>query len=320
MVKLSIIIPLYNTENYIAKCIQSCIDQTVSKETYEIIVVNDGSTDNSLKIAQSFIDQHPKIKIISQENKKQGAARNTGLKTAKGKYVWFIDSDDWIEPNSLCEIYNYLEQNSVEILGFDAIEHDSNKSKLRIRKHIPNYIYKANEALLEDEFNVNFPLHIFKKSLLIDNCLFFLEGIFFEDNELMIKILAKTDSFVYLKKYFYNILVREGSTTRTKDPQRYLDFLVVIRSLLKHLQTTSLDLSARKVFSKHLSRYMNSLLIGVSDSTEIFHYAVTSLVNTVGLEECINNSGLCFHKLEYRCLKFPNLLQRLLLFYYHKRL
>jgi len=92
--KLSIIIPLYNTEKYISHCIQSCIELNIDKERYEIIVVNDGSTDNSFEIVKLFEKTHRNITVITQKNQKQGAERNNGLKIAKGENIWFVDSDD----------------------------------------------------------------------------------------------------------------------------------------------------------------------------------------------------------------------------------
>lgn len=97
MVKLSIIIPVYNVELYIEKCLQSCLSQDIPYDEYEIIVVNDGSPDGSLAIAESIAKTTTNMTIISQKNGGLSAARNTGMSVAKGEYIWFVDSDDWIE-------------------------------------------------------------------------------------------------------------------------------------------------------------------------------------------------------------------------------
>ena len=96
---LSIIIPVYNVEKYVEKCIRSCENQDIPKENYEVIVVNDGSPDGSLAIVERLANEFSNIKVINQENKGLSMARNTGLEAAKGEYVWFVDSDDWIEEN-----------------------------------------------------------------------------------------------------------------------------------------------------------------------------------------------------------------------------
>ena len=191
MYKLSVIIPLYNTEKYIYKCIESCLNQSQSHDDYEIIVVNDGSTDDSYNIAKSFEKGDFNVQVLSQENNKQGAARNFGLKKARGEYIWFVDSDDWIEQNAIENLLSIVKKTPVDIVRFNAVDYTGSSSKLRPCKHIPNIIYNRQKILSENKFSVCFPFHIFNREFLLKNNLFFLEGVFFEDNELMIKILDK---------------------------------------------------------------------------------------------------------------------------------
>lgn len=99
--KLSIIIPTYNVQDYLERCISSCLNQNIDINSYEIIVVNDGSQDKSLSIAQKLAAVYNNISIISQSNAGLSAARNKGLSLAQGEYVWFIDADDAIKTNSL---------------------------------------------------------------------------------------------------------------------------------------------------------------------------------------------------------------------------
>ena len=103
--KLSVIIPVYNVAPYIAKCLESIYFQDVDKGDYEIIIVNDGSTDNSLSIVKKTIVNWENVKLIDQSNGGLSCARNSGLDCAIGDYVWFVDSDDWIESNSLKRIF-----------------------------------------------------------------------------------------------------------------------------------------------------------------------------------------------------------------------
>ena len=99
--QLSIIVPVYNVEKYIYKCIDSLYHQGLSDDCFEIIIVNDGTLDTSMKIVSSFVDQHSNIKIINQENQGLSVARNNGLAQAEGDYILFVDSDDFIVDNSL---------------------------------------------------------------------------------------------------------------------------------------------------------------------------------------------------------------------------
>ena len=115
-VKVSVIVPVYNVEKYLKDCLDSVVNQTL--EDIEIICVNDGSTDNSLAILEEYAEKDSRIKIITQENKGLGGARNTGLYHANGEYISFIDSDDWIELNTFEELYNMSKNLDLDMLMF----------------------------------------------------------------------------------------------------------------------------------------------------------------------------------------------------------
>ena len=116
MVKVSVIVPIYNTEIYLKECLNSVINQTL--KDIEIICINDGSTDNSLKILEYFAKIDKRVTIFSQKNKGQGSARNLGLKHAKGEYICFVDSDDVLKPNELEDTYNISSKKSLDFLIF----------------------------------------------------------------------------------------------------------------------------------------------------------------------------------------------------------
>ncbi|MBQ2498746.1 MAG: glycosyltransferase, partial [Bacteroidales bacterium] len=107
--KLSIVIPVYNTEPYLDACLASCLKQDVDLSDYELVIVNDGTKDNAMAIAERFAKEYPNITIISQENAGLSAARNAGLVVSKGDYVWFVDSDDCIDKKALSLIFNKIE-------------------------------------------------------------------------------------------------------------------------------------------------------------------------------------------------------------------
>ncbi|MDC9723357.1 MAG: glycosyltransferase family 2 protein [Urechidicola sp.] len=123
---LSIVIPVYNVEEYIEKCLVSCSNQDISKNDYELIVVNDGSPDKSLEICERLLPSIENMTIVSQENRDLSGARNTGLKYAKGNYVWFVDSDDWLEENCLDEIISRIKEHQSDFfwLGHDVVSND----------------------------------------------------------------------------------------------------------------------------------------------------------------------------------------------------
>ena len=121
--RLSIIIPFYNVERYIAECLDSVYQQDIPKEEYEVICVNDGSPDHSRDIVLKYQKQHSNLVLVEHEvNKKLGAARNTGRSFARGKYIWNVDSDDKIVPNCLGKLLQVCEENDLDVLEFGTIQ------------------------------------------------------------------------------------------------------------------------------------------------------------------------------------------------------
>lgn len=123
--KLSIIVPMYNVEKYIQRCLSSIINNKGFLENCELIVVNDGTKDNSESIARKIIEGLPNTQIIVQENQGLSAARNIGLSRAIGEYVWFIDSDDWIEPDAIKSLMNEIDKEyDVIQFGYNNVYYD----------------------------------------------------------------------------------------------------------------------------------------------------------------------------------------------------
>lgn len=116
--KVSMIIPVYNLENYILQTLQSCVDQNISEDEYEIICVDDGSSDNSREQIQNFAKDHENVCYCYQENAGVSSARNKGMTMARGEYIWFIDGDDLVEPNCLAQLYQQAKNASADILWF----------------------------------------------------------------------------------------------------------------------------------------------------------------------------------------------------------
>lgn len=110
---ISVIIPIYNTESYLEQCIQSVINQTY--KDLEIILINDGSTDNSGLICQKWKEQDPRIRYIKKENEGQGIARNLGIIRATGEYIIFVDSDDYLDKNLISKVYHYISEQNADI-------------------------------------------------------------------------------------------------------------------------------------------------------------------------------------------------------------
>lgn len=211
--KLSIIIPVYNLENYIEDCLNSIIPQ-LTKEI-EVIIVDDGSTDNSAEIIKSFLNNQ--IKYFYQKNKKQGAARNTGLKKAKGKYIWFIDGDDIIKDNAIKTIFKYeithLENHDLMLFGINTVNNNKNSLKIQFpnknNQNISDFLKSTNI------YSISPCNKIINKRFLLKNKLFFEENMFFEDNLFFLKLYNHTNYISSISENLYIQQIREGSTMRS---------------------------------------------------------------------------------------------------------
>lgn len=228
--KLSIIIPTYNVQDYLERCISSCLNQNIDINSYEIIVVNDGSQDKSLSIAQKLAAVYNNISIISQSNAGLSAARNKGLSLAQGEYVWFIDADDAIKTNSLKKITSFFnKQYDVIAIGW-GFYYESNKIKPQLHDIS---ISTGLEILEKAPYPMGAQFYIYKKKFLEKHSLQFKKGIFHEDNEFTPRMLFFAQKAIYIKEMIYYYTVREsGSILSTPNPKKAYDLLSIAQSTI----------------------------------------------------------------------------------------
>lgn len=175
--KLSIIIPAYNVEQYIEKCLISTQVQEVEKGAYEVLVIVDGAKDRSLEIAQNVARRYTNIRVIYQENEGLSGARNNGLKAAIGEYVWFVDSDDWIEENCLTGIFQKLD-GKLDILQLQRrLTYDDEPKKKELSIISINDVITGVEVLTKYRLPAPAQFRIYRRSFLLDNDLWFYKGI-----------------------------------------------------------------------------------------------------------------------------------------------
>ena len=218
MVKVSVVIPVYNTEKYLRKALDSIVNQTL--KDIEIICVNDGSTDGSLELLEEYKDKDSRIKIFSQENQGQGAARNYGLNEVSGKYTYFMDSDDILELNALKELYDICEEKSLDMIIFKLINLDDHTGERYSDEYYEMNFLKEIVAdnvfdytdVGEDlyEIAVSPPGKLFKTDLISD--IRFDVGLIFEDNPFFIEMMFKAKRVYFYDKYLYTRIRREDST------------------------------------------------------------------------------------------------------------
>ena len=236
---LSIIVPVYNVEEYIERCIKSLLKSEESL-CYEIILVNDGSKDGSGNICDKYSETYDYIKTFHKENGGLSDARNYGLKYATGKYIVFVDSDDYLKQNSLNEIYCFLENSDEDIICFD-VEKVENE-KVELLRYLPtNKILTGLEFLRLQYKNKSMQIavwhNIYRRNLLIENNLYFKKGIYHEDEEWTPRVFLQAESVVHLQSSFYKYMIREGSIMKQKDFSKHIqDMSNTLRDFVEQYQ------------------------------------------------------------------------------------
>lgn len=230
--KLSIIVPVYGVEKYIDKCLNSLVKQSLKE--IEIIVVNDGTKDNSQKIIDKYVKKYPdKIKSYIKENGGQGSARNYGLKKATGEYIGYVDSDDFVEKDMYKKLYNKAKENNYDIVvcgNYNVSEDYQNKN---IDAFINNY-----NTDLENIFFGKMAVwnKIYKRDILIKNKLEFKEKVWYEDLAFTLKAIMNSNTFAFIDEPLYDYLIREGSTMNNSNVQRNLEILDAFNDILSYIK------------------------------------------------------------------------------------
>lgn len=221
---ISIIIPIYNSEVYLERSFRSIFNQGVDESFFELICVDDCSTDSSSQIVKDFQKKHSNIHLYTQkENKKQGAARNLGLLKAKGKFVWFVDADDFIEDNALKTMLPKLDKYVPDILQFNSSKIFQDGTKDEGHFWNEEIIGASGIEYLEIEMKEKYSRRIvavwskvFRRDFLISNNLFFKEGIYWEDVLFTLNVFIKAKSIVYIPICAYNYVLTQGSDMRSR--------------------------------------------------------------------------------------------------------
>lgn len=230
--KVSIIVPVYGVEKYIDKCLNSLVKQSLKE--IEVIVVNDGTKDNSQKIVDKYVKKYPdKIKSYIKENGGQGSARNYGLKKATGEYIGYVDSDDFVEKDMYKKLYNKAKENNYDIVvcgNYNVSEDYQNKN---IDAFINNY-----NTDLENIFFGKMAVwnKIYKRDILIKNKLEFKEKVWYEDLAFTLKAIMNSNTFAFIDEPLYDYLIREGSTMNNSNVQRNLEILDAFNDILSYIQ------------------------------------------------------------------------------------
>ena len=258
MPKISVIVPVYNVEKYIDKCLKSLTQQTL--QDIEIIIVNDGSLDKSVEIIEKYVKENPtKIKYYEKKNGGLSSARNYGLEYATGKYIAFLDSDDYVDCNMYEEMYNLAKKENADMVECDFIwEWEYGKKIFDKRRE-----YKSKEEMMKKPRVVAWN-KIYKRKIINKYKIRFPEGLIYEDMEFFYKLLPHLNKISYINKYFVHYTQREDSITN-KQTQKVEDIFKILDNIFDYY----IDQKLYNKYEKEL-KYMSRRIILGSSLKRIF--------------------------------------------------
>lgn len=257
---LSIIVPVYNVEPYLERCLLSCLHQDIPQDDYEIIVVNDGSTDGSLQVAERVAKENGNVAIISQKNGGLSAARNTGMKHARGKYFMYVDSDDYLFDNVLSSLLTTVEDNNLDILFFwTCFEVNGKTCDTEHQPFDEHRIYTGEYALLHGMRIDSVWQCVYRAQLIKELGLEFPAGRNHEDIPFDMKLYPFVKRMMFCHTMGYHYCLDRPSIMRTHNVEKRF------RLIMDNLQTIGeiIMLARKDSFSKEVCDYyirrMNSL-------------------------------------------------------------
>jgi len=269
---LSIIIPVYNTASYLATCINSCLKQDIENDKYEIIIINDGSTDNSEQIITSFCKKNKNIFLYNRSNQGVSSARNFGLNKATGKYIIFVDSDDQITPNTLNQITTTIERRKNDFMILNSII--NNKDIVYpFPTHLRNKTLSGIELYKQNYTRGSVCGVIFLKYFLTTYNIDFSEEMTNgEDSFFMALSFIYGQSISYLDVNLYNIRIREGSASRVWDFEKITRLLNNIQIINKYITNNQLSTDQQSILESKAYTFVYNALYKTIEFNHLRHY------------------------------------------------
>ena len=279
---VSIVVPVYNVQPYLSKCLDSLAAQTLAN--IELILVDDGSTDSSLAVCQAFAVQDSRFKVFAKKNGGQGIARNFGLEQASGTYVCYVDSDDWVEPSLCADLVQVVEQTDADFVNFafDFVS-SSGSVKQGMRAYRQDELAQPalfEMALLDDQvFSVPWN-KLYRRDLLLQHDIRFPSTRINEDIFYSRAVAYVSGNAAFLPKVLYHALVRPGSTSRHMTVDHFVATREVLEREREFFNQHSGPHVCELLFSAHVVKLFSYLLIqaafrvaSVSDYRKCFDVA-----------------------------------------------
>ena len=331
-VKISVVFPVYNVQKYLRQSLDSLINQTFSD--FEIICVNDGSTDSSLEILESYARLDSRIKIITQENRGLSGARNTGIKIATGEYILFVDSDDWLELDALEKLAVHVDKFKSDITMFKLKYFNEDTSKFSsgpftTLEVIDSSLHNRNFNYL-DVIDVLFKVShtaankLYKASFLEKFDVKFLDGYYYEDLEFFYRVFLKSQKASLLDEFIYFYRIRDNSIT-TKGDIKSFDIFKILEITKSHLMEADiyslvkkdwlmfvivnfkyvylrLNMEYKNDFLESMKKYYGLFELGDVEDFKDWHYEDQSFYRSIPISRDHEIFDLNFEKFNYEFL------------------
>jgi len=259
---LTIIIPVYNCAEFLLKGFENLKPLYNSSISFEIIYVNDGSTDNSLSILNNLEKENNFIKVITQKNQGSSGARNTAIEIAQGNYIQFLDSDDYTDIEKIISLLIDAQNQNLDLIGYrmDYVNETYNKIGERTKQNVPfNKTISGQQALIEGYQPSSICVFLFKNSFIQKNKLRITPKITHMDVEFMTRVMLKAEKVYFKDLIAYHYLQREGSITKPKTKEK-LEQLLFDEIIIANLMKNNLNQLQEKKIIKTLEKNYNSVV------------------------------------------------------------
>ncbi len=280
MIKISVIIPVYNVEKYLRRCLDSVINQTF--RDLEIICVNDGSTDGSAEILEEYKSKDARIILLNQENLGLSAARNTGLKIAKGEYIGFVDSDDWVELNFFEKLYEAAKKYNADAACSEIKRpHESGKISFKLKFTNEKVLSRIHDKYFYNKVPRQCYVwnKIYRRSELERQKLTFKEGVMFEDVYFTPRFLYFSNKIVIVPGIFYNYWANNQSISRYMRDKNQIDLIAARADLIKFSREHHITFDEKYYIKKKITyKFFGITILRIDEWETIKKYHLFGLI------------------------------------------
>lgn len=293
--KISFVIPTYNSSLYIERCLDSIFSQKLFLDDYEVIVVDDGSTDNTVGVLEDYKKKYENFRYFQQENSGPGVARSWGIKESKGDYIQFVDSDDYLLEYDFKRNFSELEKTELDILFFNSYKNDNEKlfKQNELSRNVCNKIMSGLEYINLNKFICSPVMYLVKRDFLIKNKLYYSQRRGAEDIDHTIKMICEAERVMYSNDAYYAICERDDSLSHTLSLNFQYAFLDSIYESISYIHGIVKDTNEKSY--KTLCNYCLNLYRMHNDSISQFN------LNDI-MKFYIKTKSL--NKKIYKCIKY----------------